>query len=202
MPKTAAVSLLIKQLTKHFLAVPGGGGSLVGMISSRNKSYYLLRHAPGDVGFFFLLLSSVALLHGNVLKQIKENRYECTWLHMLLSRRRAQHPYQVSWLLVSHWTLPRRLRWWVLYKSWNLPATRALCVHMGFVKWIWSRWPQLLWADSGHMEKLIDILLVDFFWYSCLPDITAVLLLDCRCFLLPLGNSSSAYLTWNLQFEQ
>lgn len=78
MPKTAAVSLLIKQLTKHFLAVPGGGRSLVGMISSRNKPCYLLHHVPGDVGFFFLRLSPVALLHGNILKQIKENRYEDT----------------------------------------------------------------------------------------------------------------------------
>jgi len=39
MPTTAAVSLLIKQLMKHFLAVPGGGRSLVGMMSSRNKPY-------------------------------------------------------------------------------------------------------------------------------------------------------------------
>lgn len=65
MPKSAAVSLLIKQLTKQFLAVPGESRSSVGAVSPLYVRSQL-------IGFVSLLLSPVTLLYGNIFKQTKE----------------------------------------------------------------------------------------------------------------------------------
>lgn len=69
MLKSAAVSLLIKQLTKQFLAVPEESRSSVGAASPLYVRSQL-------IGFVLLLLSPVTLLYGNVFKQTKENH---TW---------------------------------------------------------------------------------------------------------------------------
>jgi len=90
MPKSAAVSLLIKQLTKQFLAVPGESRSSVGAVSPLYVRSQL-------IGFVLLLLSPVALLYGNVFKQTRKTYTETPDC----SRSSPGDTCIMSWLLVT-----------------------------------------------------------------------------------------------------